>query len=262
MTKTLGALLMGRGVTAHGVNIDADITQTYGVESPVGYPVTTRQIMSQTIAGKNGPGEKWEYDAVGSRWLETLPGVLRSATGVQPATLFESDLKAPLGLSSKFQWKPSPNKDWAAGAEGTCRDWARVGQLMLNKGKWAGHGSLVKADYINEMVTPQKFNSTAGYSNTCYGMLTWLSTRPNAKYPGKCYLATDIEVTADRYMPASLKNDYFLLGGIFGQNVVVIPEEKMVVVSMGFTLPDLQGLTKNAQRMVNAAWCIGLGKAC
>ena len=65
----------------------------------------------------------------------------------------------------------------------------------------------------------------------------------------------------NRYMPESLR-DYFILGGIFGQNVVVIPEENMVVVSMGTTIPDLQGLTKNAQKMVEAAWCTGLEKDC
>lgn len=263
MTKTLGALLMGSGVQNHNVDIDASTTK-YGVPSPVRYDVTTRQIMSQTVAGK-WAGEKWEYDTVGSNWLKALPTILSNAVKQDlgrersPSEIFDEELRAPLGLSPKFSWSPSPNSDWAAGSSGSCRDWARIGQLMLNKGKWAGRSKpIVPESYVNDMITPQRFNSTT-YSNTCYGLMTWLNTRPNSKYPGDCYLAMDVKVTADRYMPEQL-NDYFILGGFAGQNVVVIPEDRMVIASLGFTIPDLQGLTKNAQKMVEAAWCQGLGK--
>lgn len=261
MTKTLGALLMGHGVTKYGVDIDADTTK-YGVESPVGYPVTTREIMAQAIAGSNGPGDEWAYDAIGSQWLEKLPAILQNASGIEPAIMFEQEMRGVLGLSDKFQWKPSPNKDWAAGSEGTCRDWARIGQLVLNKGKWADSAPLVSSSYVEDMTTPQRFGNNQNYANTCYGLLTWLPSRPNPKYPGTCYLATDVTISEDRYFPESFGNSYSILGGIFGQNVVVIPDDNMVLVSMGFTIPDLKGLTRNAQKMVNGGWCIGLNKDC
>ena len=65
MTKTLGALLGGWAVTHGGLDLDKDITQAYGVPSPKGYPVTSRQIMSQSLGG-DSPGAKWYYDAEGT----------------------------------------------------------------------------------------------------------------------------------------------------------------------------------------------------
>jgi CubicO group peptidase (beta-lactamase class C family) len=53
--------------------------------------------------------------------------------------VWESEFHKPLGLSSSFTWD-NADEVWAYGSVGTARDYARVGQLMLNRGKWRKGG--------------------------------------------------------------------------------------------------------------------------
>jgi hypothetical protein len=200
-TKTLGALMMGWASDNGFVDIDKDITMSYNVTSPRPYPVTSRQIMSQALDGKHGPGEAWAYDAVGTRWINHLPKVFKNAVNREPKGVFEEAYRRPLGLSEEFSWGTVDSK-WDAGSYGTCRDYARFGQLLLNLGQWpaanataAGAGAtpqqLVSADYARQMSTPQThYAPYANYSQPCYGLLTWLNTNPGSdrgskEYPGR-----------------------------------------------------------------------------
>ena len=108
-TKSIGALVTGFAWTKHQLDLDADITTTYGVKSPRPYPVTSRQIMSQALAGKNGPGESWQYDAVGTRWINHLPDVILNATGRKASEIFQTEFHVPLGLSDEFKWRDADN---------------------------------------------------------------------------------------------------------------------------------------------------------
>ena len=80
---------------------------------------------------------------------------------------------------------------FSIGTVGTCRDYARFGQLLLNRGAWAGLSeNIVSEDYIDMMRTPQtRYDPYVNYSNPCYGLLTWLNTNPGSDrgsdtYPG------------------------------------------------------------------------------
>jgi CubicO group peptidase (beta-lactamase class C family) len=237
-TKTLGALIMGWLQSRSKIDIDADITEKYNVKSPRPYPVTSRQIMSQALDGETGPGQKWAYDTIGTRWINHLQPVVK-ATGNTPSTIWEEGFQKPLGMSDAFSWK-DVDKDWSKGSFGTCRDYARVGQLMLNKGAWKGmNESIVSADYITQMTTPEtRYAPYPTYSNPCYGLLTWLNTNPGSdrgslKYPGTCK-----DWPESTWFPAGSPNSVYLLAGFLGQETMVIPTHDMVVVSMGDTADD------------------------
>ena len=89
----------------------------------------------------------------------------------------------------------------------TVRDMARLGQLWLNKGRWGGK-PLIDPQYIVEATTPSD-------KNPDYGYLWWLNRTGQVKKA-----------------PASL----FYAAGAFGQYCFVLPEENMVIVTMGFSL--------------------------
>lgn len=241
MTKTLGALIAGYAVTHKGLDIDADITDAYGVSSPRPYPVTSRQIMSQSLAGSHGAGEKWKYDAIGHMWINTMANVTLAATGVKPTQIWKEQFEIPLGFDSlTFD---GADTMWADGSMGTCRDYARLGQLMLNKGKWKGlEKPIISEEYMHELSTPQThYDPYPEYSNPCYGLLTWLTNvgkvSDDTPYPGRCH-TPDTYVGIDPPSPALPKGsppDVFFAAGLQGQITMVLPSHNAVVVSMGAT---------------------------
>lgn len=238
MTKTLGALIIGAAVKSGKLDINVDITKTYGVKSPVKYPVTTAEIMTQSLNGKDGPGESFSYDAVGTRWVNMLTKIVLAATGKHPSEIWKEEFAKPLGLGmagdSKFSWSVVDSQ-WDAGSVGTCRDYARIAQLFLNKGSWPGVGQIVTAEYIEQMTTPHKFGKY-GYSNPCYGYLTWLNP-DHIKYPGLCYYPIRSPVRGSNFPPSAPKTTFYL-GGVFGQEAMVIPSHNVAVVTMGFYASD------------------------
>merc|ERR1719329_536146 len=121
--------------------------------------------MSQALAGEHGPGEAWEYDAAGTRWINHMIKVTESAAGQKPSQIWSEQFQGPLGLSDAFKWPA--DESWAAGSVGTCRDYARVGQLLLNQGRWKGQDQpVVGEDYIQALSTPEtRYDPYTNYSN-------------------------------------------------------------------------------------------------
>lgn len=246
MTKTLGALIVGSAVGKGQLDIDADVTAAYGVKSQRPYNTTSRHIMSQALDGKHGPGEAWAYDALGTRWVNSLTSVVKAAAGEKPSTIWQREFHEPLGLQSSFKME-GIDEVFAAGSSGTCVDYARIGQLMLNNGRWPGvNGTIVPSDYVRQLTTPAtKFAPYQTYSNPGYGLLTWLNTRMNetGSYPGISKIPTNSPVPPADQFPAGLSKQIYFLGGALGQIVMVLPEDNMVAVTMGTSLSDLGGFT-------------------
>jgi CubicO group peptidase (beta-lactamase class C family) len=93
---------------------------------------------------------------------------------------------------------------------------ARLGQLYLNEGRWAGR-QLIDARYIKQAITPSALNSG-------YGYLWWLNTAGRiAAAPRSMYYAA----------------------GARGQFCFTLPEHDMVIATMGFGA---------AQLSADAAW--------
>ena len=80
------------------------------------------------------------------------------------------------------------------------RNFAKLGQLMLNNGNWQGQ-QLVPSQFIQTMITP--------VGKPFYGYSTWLGLDNN---------------------PA-----YYHFSGHLGQYIIVIPEHQMVVIRLGET---------------------------
>merc|ERR1712107_215901 len=96
--------------------------------------------MSQALEGRDGPGVAWAYDSDGLYWVNNLTLIFKNATGRAPSEVWRNQFHRTLGMSANFSWSNADNV-WAWGSEGTCRDYARIGQLLLNKGKWPRAGA-------------------------------------------------------------------------------------------------------------------------
>jgi len=238
MTKTVAGFLLLMAATEDGLDIDADITKTYGVRSPKPYGVSLRMMMSQNIGGDDRPGEAWRYDELGDMWMHLFPEIIFKATGHKPSYYYNR-LHSGLGLSKSFTW-PKVDTEMFEGAAGSCRDWARFGQLINNNGWWGGQ-QLIAAKYIVQMQQPVKYSPMNEYANPCYGLLIWVNP-DKAKVPGCCW-------EASRFPPPDCNGRNFLNGGVnditlniglYGQVAMTLRSKNVVVVGFGNDLRPIE----------------------
>ena len=165
------------------------------------------------------PGERFEYSSnttviladIAARALtdSSDPEVRRKAV----ADYLEARLFAPLGMTSAV-----PEFDRAGTLIGgslihaTARDWAKIGELLRNKGSYRGE-QLVPRAWVEQMVSPSP-------KSPQYGFQIWLN-RPLPK--GE----------AHPLLPERAPHSAFSLSGHMGQYVFVSPSQKLTVVRLG-----------------------------
>ena len=165
------------------------------------------------------PGERFEYSSnttviladIAARALTDSddPDIRRKAV----ADYLEARLFAPLGMTSAV-----PEFDRAGTLIGgslihaTARDWARLGELLRNKGSLKGE-QLIPRAWVEEMVEPSP-------ASPHYGLQTWLN-RPlpdGEEHP---------------LFPDRAPHSAFSLIGHMGQYVFVSPAQRLTVVRLG-----------------------------
>ena len=148
---------------------------------------------------KEIPGENYEYQSVAAQLLGLA---LRKATGKDLATYFSEKIWQPLGMESPARWsidKKGVEKAFCC-IHATARDFAKIGQLIMQNGSWKGR-QLLSEEYCKRMLTPTKVNDAFCFT-----------------------------IWADDETP--LKYRFFY--GFLGQFIIMIPEKKMVIVKTGF----------------------------
>ncbi|WP_127132123.1 serine hydrolase domain-containing protein [Pseudoflavitalea rhizosphaerae] len=85
------------------------------------------------------------------------------------------------------------------------RDFARIGQLMLDSGRWKGQ-EIISTDYYSKSIEPCMIPDDSGKPCNYYGYQWWI-------YPG----------------PEKI----FYARGILGQYIIVIPSKDLVLVRLG-----------------------------
>lgn len=103
------------------------------------------------------------------------------------------------------------------------RDWAKIGQLFLQRGQWNGQSILPEA-WIQEMLLPAKG------SQGVYGGQIWL------KGPDT----------------PSLPDDAFMLRGFQDQRVIIMPSQEVVIVRLGHNKDKVSDFDGLIQRVLQA----------
>ena len=233
MTKTVNAMLLGRAILDGKLGLDdtglfsewtdgrkdirvRDLTamasglsfnEDYGDVSDVNRmlfltPDMARFAASQPLVGK--PGAVFNYSSGTGTMLARL-WMDRVGTPDYPRTA----LFGPLGIASAvIEPDEAGTLVGSSYMYATARDWARLGQFLVQDGVWNGQ-RLLPEGFIKLMQTSNGL--PGGYSQ----MQTWLE--PDAGLPA----------------------DSFWMEGHDGQTVTVIPSAQLVVVRMGLTPSDL-----------------------
>jgi CubicO group peptidase (beta-lactamase class C family) len=153
------------------------------------------------------PNEKWVYSSGTSNIIATALHSYFNSTDEYVRYPYEK-LFYKIGAYSMIMETDAKGRfvgssySWA-----TARDWARIGQLYLQDGNWAGEQILSKSwvGFVQQR---------AENSDGIYGGHFWLNK--GNRYP---------DVPADMYN----------LEGFQGQNVFIIPSKKLVIVRLGLT---------------------------
>lgn len=148
---------------------------------------------------KNEPGKKFEYQ---SGATQLLGFALRKSMQKTLAAYASEKFWKPLGMEQNAAWTTDDfgmEKAFCC-IHSTSRDFAKLGQLFLNNGKF-GDMQILDASFVEKMRTPTKL------SNGIYGMGLWINN------------------------DSALKHYYFQ--GLYGQYIIIVPEKNLVIVRTG-----------------------------
>jgi CubicO group peptidase (beta-lactamase class C family) len=154
------------------------------------------------------PGKKFKYLSGNS---ELLAFVIEKATGKTLSDYMSEKIWKPIGAKHEALW----SLDREEGVEkayccfnSNAPDFARLGQLYLDSGKWNGT-QIINPEYVINSVKPADLiDYTEGTKNTKYGYAWWIIPDYKGHY-------------------------IFYARGILGQYIICIPDQKMVVVRLG-----------------------------
>lgn len=240
MAKSVTNLLTGRLVQEGIVGLDdaglrpewtdarADITvddllrmtsglewdETYDLGTPITQMLYAEPDMAGFVAAQpaaHAPGTFQQYSS-GSTTL--LCSVLNAKAGLGP-TLPREQLFAPLGLGSAVL-EPDATGTPVCGSYlwATPRDWARIGQFALDDGVVDGQ-RLLPEGWMDESTTVEPVAES------------------DAKGMAASWWVNDLG--GGEILNPELPEDAYWASGHDGQNLFVVPSEKLVVVRMGFT---------------------------
>jgi CubicO group peptidase (beta-lactamase class C family) len=152
------------------------------------------------------PGKDFIYQSGNS---QLLAFILEKATGKDLSHYASEKLWKPIGAESDAFW----SLDKESGAEkafcclySTTRDFARIGKVLANHGKW-NDKQVIPASYFDEMVKNPEMTTEEGVPNTRYGLHIWT------------YVSNGHPV--------------YYCRGIKGQYIIAIPDEQLIIVRTG-----------------------------
>lgn len=184
---------------ASGLNWDENYYSPFSITTRAYFDDDLKSLILQ-LKGIETPGKQFKYLSGNSQLLAM---VIEKATGKKLENYVSESFWKPMGAEHEALWQ-TDNKDGIIKAfccvASNARDFARFGKLFNHYGKW-NHQQIIDSAFVAKSITP-RFKTAPQYG---YGW--WLST-----FRGK-------------------KVAY--MRGHLGQNVIIIPEDHIIIVRLG-----------------------------
>lgn len=162
-----------------------------------------QQMLSRSFSQK--PGGEFEYLSGATQVLAIL---LQRAVGMSLADYLSQSFWQPLHMQADAYWSLDTSGEMEKAyccLNATARDFARLGQFMLNNGNWQGK-QILTPEQVQKMSTPN-WTAFKNKKDARYGFSVWMDPTHTPKF-------------------------YAFLGHL-GQRIIVIPSENMVIVRLG-----------------------------
>jgi len=184
-----------------GLDYNEGYTNPFGDVATFYYGTNLRKAIAK-MKLKSAPGERFEYLSGNTQLLGlVLERALKDKT---ISEYLEERLWKPLEMEFDASWSLDRKKN---GLEKTfcclnarARDFAKIGRLYLNNGKWNGV-QIVSEEWVKESTKTDTSNGSVGY----YQYQWWLPS----------------------------KSGDYMAQGILGQYIYVNPEKNLVIVRLG-----------------------------
>ena len=157
--------------------------------------------------------------------------ILENATGQSVAEYFETRLWMRLGTEYDASWSIDSEEDGMAkmesGYNARAIDFAKIGRLILNQGKWDGE-QIISAEWINnsKMIEPE--NLVDKFGDNVYYQNGWWVINPTTK------------------------DKYTVFGwGHLGQYLFVFPDDGMIVLRFGKEIGEVDSWRQIAQEIAS-----------
>ena len=151
------------------------------------------------------PGTEHNYKSGDSQLLAII---IEKVTGKSLSNYASEKLWKPLGAEHPALWstdKEGGNEKAYCCFNSNARDFARIGLMMLDSGRWKGN-EIISRDYFEASVKPCLIPDEKGSPCNYYGYQWWI-------YPDE--------------------ERIFYARGILGQYIIIIPSKKVVMVRLG-----------------------------
>jgi len=221
----------------HSITLDQLLRMTSGLdleENDSGFdPVSRMMFCERDMAAyaekarlRSKPGQTWEYTS-GNTLIASA--ILRDAVGGHAADVLRfahSQLFDPVGMQHvTMEFDDTGTPIGSTRIYASARDWARFGELYLNDGVVDG-----------KRILPEGWvaYSTRPTLDSAYGSGFWVNAGQSADARGR--------------VRAGMPADAYFASGNFGQRIVIVPSQQLVIVRFGATIDppdfDIQGLIR------------------
>ena len=184
-----------------GTKFNKSYSNPFGDAATFYYGTNLRKAIDK-MKLKSEPGKQFEYVSGDTQLLGLV--LERALKGRTITSYLEEKIWKPLEMEFDASWSLDRKKN---GLEKTfccinarARDYAKIGRLYLNKGKWNGK-QIVSEDWVTQSTKVDPANGSVWY----YQYQWWLPTQ-----------------TGD-----------FMAQGILGQYIYVHPEKNLIIVRLG-----------------------------
>lgn len=165
-------------------------------------------------------GTRWFYHNAPYTLLEK---VVEQASGRTYNQYFQEKIRNRIGMNGLWLRTGAYNNVYYSNA----RSMARVGLLLLAKGRWAGTPILGDTAYVNAI------SSTSQNLNLSYGYLTWLNGKTSHMLPATSLVFSGI-------LTPNAPPDMYAALGKNDQKIYVVPSRQLVVIRMGESAGNVQ----------------------
>ncbi|ATA68452.1 serine hydrolase [Capnocytophaga cynodegmi] len=185
---------------ASGSDWDESYYSPFSITTQAYFDTNLREVMGRMKIVEE-PGKRYVYQSGNTQLLAM---VIEKATGKTLSDYLSQSIWKPLGSESDALWQVDSE---ASGMEkaycciaSNARDFARLGKLYRDYGKWNGQ-QVLDSTFVAKSIQP-RFSESPEYG---YGM--WLLTHNSKKF--------------------------FMMRGHLGQYVIVQPEDNIMIVRLG-----------------------------